>query len=365
METSYSNKPYVFVPLADKALRRKQLDQRFLLSSGTRAGKLNVTVECMTPLHFGSGKLEFDEGAHRFVYSLLRESGKTALPGSSFKGMLRSVFEAVTASCIINAPRALMDRIGGLSPCTSASGLCPACSVFGRLSYKGKLIVSSFYTDAEPIRLAIPMLERPFKTYPRPTDSKKDPYTGNERLYYGDFENIHGTDVARMSKNDFLDRKKAKPDSGGNFYGRKFYKHSTKWNVLSEQAGRELYECLPVGAVLSGTVTYQGLTDDELGGLLFALGLGWEKPIYHKLGYAKPAYLGSVRLSVKPESLPRYDPAAMTAEAAEEMASQHYSKHKQSIENAVAALMGAWSEIGSSMWVKQDDGRGGGDRYGY
>jgi hypothetical protein len=359
VETSYSNKPYFFVPLAERANRRKALNRQDMLAAGTRMGILAVSIECMTPLHFGSGQLSFEEAAKRFSHSLLRENNQIALPGSSFKGMLRSVFEAVSASCLLTSPRSLPMMTGALSACTGSSGLCPACSVFGRLSYKGKLTISSFYSDTEPVILRIPQLEQPFRTYPRPARGERDPRTGNERLYYGKFRDINGIKVAGISKSDFLALKKREPQSGGNFYGRKFYKHSGNWKTLAESSGRGNYECLPVGSVLNGKITYQGLAEDELGALLFALGLGWEQPIFHKLGYAKPAFFGSVTLKVEPKALPRYEDEPMTTAEAEKIAKRYYEKHKPSIAAAVHALEQEWKEIGDSKWMLNDG------RYGY
>jgi hypothetical protein len=158
-----------------------------------------------------------------------------------------------------------------------------------------------------------------------------------------------------MSKNDFFVKQRQEKPSGGLFYGRKFYKHSLKWSELtaSQNAG-DLYECLPEKTTLVGEIIYQGLTDEELGALLFALGLGWKKPIYHKLGYAKPAFLGSVRLSVEPLPLPRYETPPQSIDDLESIATQYYDKYKDSISEAVAVLEKEWSEIGQSEWVKQD-----------
>ena len=378
METSYSNKPYFFVPLLDSANRRKAPSRQDILSADTKTGKFDITIKCETPLHFGSGQLLFDESTKRFTHSLIRENGRIALPGSSFKGMLRSVFESITESCVVLSANPsiyaddkahikqlkedIKSKIGGLQRCDKKSKyLCPACSVFGHLSHKGKLTISSFYSDTEPVILRIPQLEQPFKTYPRPARGERDNRTGNERLYYGKFSEKRGLDVAKMSKADFLTLKKREPQSGGNFYGRKFYKHSGNWKTLADSSGRGNYECLPAGAILKGWITYQGLTEDELGGLLFALGLGlgWEKPIYHKLGYAKPAFFGSAKLTVQPEPLLRYEDKPMSTADAENKATKYYEKHKSAIGAAVNAIEHEWTEIGNSMWTMNEG------RYGY
>jgi len=359
VETSYSGKPYFFVPMVDRADRRRALNRQNLLSADTFVGKLNVTIECMTPLHFGSGQLMFEESTRRFTQALLREDGRISLPGSSFKGMLRSIFEAVSESCVLNAPRSLPLKVEGLSACTSSSGLCPSCSIFGRLSYKGKLTFSSFYTDAKSVIMSLPKLEQPFRTYPRPLIGERNPFTGNERLYYGNFREVRGIDVAKMSKADFFEKKRLEPRSGGSFYGRKFYKHSNNWDELSKKSGKGLYECLQKGTVLTGKIAYQGLTKNELGALLFALGLGWENPIFHKLGYAKPAFMGSIKLTATPKSMPRYEISPMTIVDAKKIAAQYYKEHKHSIEDAVCVLAKEWSEIGDSLWPCPDG------KYGY
>ena len=361
METSYRDKPYYFVPLNEKADRRTSFNKQKMLAPNMLAGKLNITIECATPLHVGSGRLIFYESTETFTHSLLRENGRITVPGSSFKGMLRSMFEAVTTSCVLFAPRTLPTKVGMLGACNNSSGLCPACSVFGKLSYKGKLIFSSFYTEANSVLYRLPPLEQPFKTYPLPAiPNKTDPRTGNERLYYGNFHDIRALDVAKMSKVEFLQKKRNEPRSGGQFYGRKFYKHSGTWEMLSKQAGEESYECIPSGSTLTGSIIYQGLYADELGAILFALGLGWTPPIYHKLGYAKPAYMGSVKLSVTPAELsPRYGGNHLTTAAATDMAMRHYKKNELLIKPAVDALKQESSEIGDSMWKKQDN------KYGY
>ena len=360
METSYDNKPYYFVPLIAKADRRDAMSKQMLLTPNYRAGKLNISIECMTPLHIGSGQVIYEKSTESFCHALFRENDKITLPGSSFKGMLRSVFEAVTLSCVLLSPRALPSKVGLLSACNTNSGVCPACSVFGSLSNKGKLIFSPFCTtDAKSIKYKIPLLEQPFRAYPIERNKKFNLRTGNERLYYGEFRDIRGLDVARLSKTEFFHKKDREQRSGGNFYGRKFYKHSNNWEILSNYAGVESYECIPPRSILHGSIIYQGLTNEELGALLFSLGLGWSPPIYHKLGYAKSAFMGSVKLDVDVEALPRYDTTQMTKDDAVESAIRHYKKNEQSIKSAVHALQQEWANIGDSMWVKQDG------KYGY
>ena len=257
---------------------------------GACSGRLRVTITVKTPLHFGAGQLSYDEKASLFVNRLNWENDRIALPGSGFKGMLRSVYEAISESCM-PTERDLR--------CSHANALCPACAMFGFLGYKGKLRFSSFLAEGTRENLTLPQL------YSHP---------------------------AHLNQ-------------------RRFYRHSTAYASISRAAegksGSELYECLSPGAVLRGTITYQSLREDQLGGLLFALGLGWGGPVYHKLGYAKPVYLGSVQLDVKQEDTAKtlLSPAQQAYDL-EALAAAYFEKHRDKIGVVVAQLKEAWSGIG-------------------
>jgi len=254
-------------------------------ADGELSGKLNVTITAKTPLHFGAGQLSYDESASLFVNRLNREDKQIALPGSGFKGMLRSVFEALSESCMPT------DRS---SRCLYVNQMCSTCAIFGLLGSKGKLRFSSFFAQGETMQLTLPQL------YSHPASVNQ----------------------------------------------RRFYRHSTAWRQIADQARGKRYECLPPGAVLEGCVTYQNLTEDQLGGLLFALGLGWGEPIFQKLGYAKPAYLGSVQLTVAQESMNASLLSSQQELDLEQLAAAYYEKHKPRISEVVDTLGTAWNKIG-------------------
>jgi len=239
MPENMPEKPYFWVETNGKVQRNPKSNRlRAAVGSKNYRGVLNVDITAITPVHFGQGDLRTDND--ELVYhALARKDNVIALPGSSFKGMIRSLFEVLSGSCS-----------GGRNACGS-DAICSACSVFGQLGYKGKLIFSSFALDGSPEgnteKLIIPALFSP-----------------------------------RAGKN-------------GQY---KFYKHSRSQEIGRDKLGNT-YECLRTDAVLRGTITYEGLTLRELGMLLFSLGCGWEKEIYHKIGYAKPAFFGSVKISVQ------------------------------------------------------------------
>jgi CRISPR/Cas system CSM-associated protein Csm3 (group 7 of RAMP superfamily) len=278
-----ANKPFFLVPAV-------QACPAPVLMGGC-SGKLQITITAKTPMHFGAGQLLYDEKASLFVNRLCRENDQITLPGSSFKGMLRSVFEAVSESCMPT------DRN---TRCAQTQSMCPACSVFGLLGRKGRLQFSSFVLEEGGTEnLSLPQL------FSHPTNVNQ----------------------------------------------RRFYRHSTAYSKVSRasegKGGSELYECLSPNAVLRGHITYQNLTEDQLGGLLFALGLGWGAPIYHKLGYAKPVYLGSVQLDIEQEELEKtlLSATQQTHDLAA-LAQAYYDKHTSNISDVAARLKEACSSIG-------------------
>jgi len=287
------NKPYFFVH-APKLVQG-------ILQEGSHTGALKITIIVETPVHFGSGQIFIDK--NRFIYRLNRENEEIVLPGSSFKGMIRSFFEAVSESCILSNKDIR---------CKSNTKICLACSVFGRLGKKGRAGFSAFRTKEQPQTeiFCMPKLYGP-----------------------------------RIVENNY----------------RKFYKHSNIYDQISDKSDSNLhYECLCQKATLHGVITYQGLTRDQLGGLLFALGLGWgnDKTLYHKLGYGKPAYFGSIRLevaSVRPEVAPEFIGGSIIScdkfskGKLEKLAKAYYREHSASVSEAVNEFMEKWAvdSIGS------------------
>jgi hypothetical protein len=372
-QTKYSDKPYFFAPLAEKIVSDRRPRNK-ALQAPLLSGKLAVTLKAVTPLHFGQCQLMTDLMNDRTnptaIHVLCREGGCPVLPGSSFKGSLRSVFEAVTNSCILFYPCKVefatpFENRSACRPIRDEDRVCPACSVFGNLGGKGKLTFSSFRAsgNVKTGYYKIPQLQAPFRDYPR---NEQNRGLGNERLYYGNFIDVHGIEVGDMDKAVFLERKRTERGRAPRFYGRKLYKHAQKPEEGNDAVSGQ-YECLRPGTELSGTIAYEGLARDELAALLFSMGLGWKKKIYHKAGYAKPAYFGSVEIAVSQIKAPdRYERFGLLAsskpldsqEKLESLAKEHLTAAGHYIRDAVAAIEKEWSveNIGKSSQWKRIEG---------
>ena len=362
-QTFYKNKPYVFVPFISSVDRKPYAYHHNALTN--ECGILQISITAKSPLHFGQGRVQSIISGDQiyFVRSLCREGNQIALPGSSFKGMLRSFYEAVTHSCVLLYPD--NDSIKTALPFNSQETcsvknmkICPACSVFGRLGYKGKLSFSSFHAkkDSRLNNYIIPQLQSPFTDYPDKKKNSKPGY-GNERLYYAVLPSFSGTEAGNLTKEEFAHEKSKKTNNVIRFYGRKFYKHASFVEEGNDPDGNT-FECLEPGAILEGKLWYQGLSKEELAALAFALGMGWREPIYHKLGYAKPAYFGSVSISVSIIDVPdRYNGIIKTRDIASlrQLAEDYRAGLRESDLDIVKMFEEIWTTLDEpSQWYKSD-----------
>lgn len=99
-------------------------------------GQLQAIFVLRQPLHVGSGALEPPahlglEARFPLVKSFFRANQNLRIPGTSLKGVFRSLVEMITDSC---APASGKDACRFRD---SNSRLCPACRIFGAMGYQG------------------------------------------------------------------------------------------------------------------------------------------------------------------------------------------------------------------------------------
>lgn len=217
------------------------------------------------------------EGTLRQYFATHRKEDRSVdertyyIPGSSLKGMLRSLVEVVGNGCyskfdgIYEKNKVYyIDRLPrDFQKCQSRNLLCIGCRLFGFL--EGKKVHKGFVqiSDAEFI-------------------------SGEE---FGKFK-LHSIGGPSPHHDAFyLDADKKR------IAGRKFYFHSR--NPL---AGKESDFNSPViypikaGATFNFRINFDNLSQSELNTILYALVL--EENMRHKIGYAKPLGLGSVKIEI-------------------------------------------------------------------
>ena len=278
---------YAFIPFPDKGpmvrrvARKNACHDRKL--AGMWFGALQVELVCEQPVHVGSG-FKAEEGG-KVVRRTARADRALLIPGSTFKGVLRSRFEAITRSCAGDLPS---DRGRVLSrsypevqrghftheaqrmpvfadACGRDDLVCPACALFGfqtgNMSLRGRVAITDF-VSAEGVT---PVSER--------MPSQFEP-----RLHHlGEFRIDHGGREPSFEV--------------GPVYGRKFYIGPSP---TTDAVGYERVEAIPPGVSLRGSLRILNLDDVEMGGLLAALGV--LPKCWIKLGSGKRHGFGRVRV---------------------------------------------------------------------
>ena len=292
--------PYDFVPLEDGPQRSTQPAGLHTFTNGL-TGEISCRLTVLTPLMIGTGDRTEDQ--RQAVFHPARVNGEFVIPASALKGMLRSVVEVASNSCMSALSRSYPGlgefdtrRARGYAPCEDLDQLCPACAMFGMVETKersgeeakgalaGRIwltaarLTSSPKRDAE--RIALPGRFNAKEGNIAPIGSPKP---GHESFYF---------------------------DASGNCLGRKFYYRSARWQAMLDQYRKTYKEILshnyrtiileaaPQDTLFEFTVHFVNLSEIELDYLLYGLCL--ESGICHHLGYGKPFGLGSVRIEAGP-----------------------------------------------------------------
>jgi hypothetical protein len=225
--------------------------------AGKYTGSMTCILTALTPIHIGSGVYEL--AGDNPVRGLMTADGKAIVPGTSLKGAIRSIAEAISDSCM----RITRLRVGEAPACNEVRSkhrgknqekggetkLCPCCRIFGGLGYQGRVS----FTDAR-LTLGVTTIHTIQSPYP-PRES------------------------ARAYK-----------DAQGQFNGRKFYYHG---EPVPSQRG-EPYQVIAEKSELRCAMNFENLTAEEFCLVLVAMGI--LDDIIIKVGGGKQAMLGSIEI---------------------------------------------------------------------
>lgn len=255
-------KPYSFVPFSGKKTRQTVPGHDHLAFKKHYTGRLTYRLKTLTPIFVGDGSYALGKDANfpqeKVIRPFYRVAGRPTIPGSSLKGVARSITEAISPSCITITRVSLgklpkgVDLAGSYRSNCKPTHACPACSIFGRMSQLGK----ARFGDAHLL--------------------------GQSKLQ-----------LFRLSPLYAPQAFKAPPaylDKSNKFEGLKFYYHSQP----AEAERQPPVEVIPAKRVVQGQVDFENLTPAELGLLFFALGM--DGTIALKLGGGKPLGLGSLQV---------------------------------------------------------------------
>jgi len=319
--------PYDFVSLPTEVAKVVAPGHDRLLDDRLH-GVLHLTYRSETPLHVGSGSLDTSQdyvvskrafsgravsGRATALRSLVRRQGKPVLPGTSWKGVVRSRFEAFTRSSLCLVSSGAKEKAGKLpdvlcKECGATDGkvqveildpkvralkapgggkpnlneLSPADALFGCMGYRGRVrptegeIEGEIEGEAAKDLLRVPPLEGPQMHRLAKPDKVA---ARHDRGVYG-----QGKQPLEISQVE----------------GRKFY-YDGPVRSENQQGKREPIDHVPAGSTIRLAVHFSNLDHAELGALLLAAGHGEGVGIV-RFGGFKSAGLGKVRL-VKAEVL--------------------------------------------------------------
>ena len=225
-------------------------------------GTLFLTLTVQTPLHVSTGIVVMGSDITTRV-PLIKTmvqgiEQQLLIQGSSLKGCIRSVYEAITNStlAVITGKREYKDKIPSERlPCKNKEKLCPASRVFGAMDWQGLIEFS---------------------------DAKCE----NADFSTGFMPSLYSPRVQRQA---YYER--------GKVGGRKFYYHTIKaiekgqnQGIAVQQAAREY--------TFTTQLQFKNLKPEELGTLFLVLGQDPKYPIALKVGGGKPIGMGTMTVEI-------------------------------------------------------------------
>lgn len=248
-------KPYKFVPLPQGRPQLRAPAGHHRYETNLLSGTLSVRIIARSPVHVASGLLEpKNDRKYPLVKAHFRSGGRPVIPGTSLKGCIRSIVEAISPSAV-HVTRRMRDLPRDYQPMRSVERIDVAQRLFGAQAYQGAVSFGDAALEAG-------------ETVIQPSVQLFRPRPESVSTYF----------------------------DGQHPHGRKFYRHGTP------AEGDLPLEVCPVNSQFTLYVQFSNLSESELGLLLTALGLG-EPRLWPKLGGAKPACLGSIEVSLQELSI--------------------------------------------------------------
>lgn len=261
-EEEFTPKPYEFIPFPktsptlDRPAGHDQYRPELL------HGTLFLTLTVKTAVHVSTGVVVMgsDIGNNRIplIKTMVQDTDqKLSIQGSSLKGCIRSVYEAITNSTLAVITSRYRSQIPpDRLPCRKKEALCPASRVFGALDWQGLVEFSDAKCQSTGFATGfMPSLYRP-----RPDQ---------RRAYF----------------------------TQGKVAGRKFYYHTVRAIDKGQNQGIPVQEAAKE-YTFTTELHFKNLKSAELGTLLVVLGQDPEYPIALKVGGGKPIGMGTMTVTV-------------------------------------------------------------------
>jgi CRISPR/Cas system CSM-associated protein Csm3 (group 7 of RAMP superfamily) len=277
--------PYDFVRIDwERGVPRRLPDYHHRFGVGL-SGRIEGIITTLTPLFIPQTEdLKRKEQllrANRPITFARNAAGQYIIPGSSLKGLFRSLVETLGPGCwwlFDGRYRDGVDYTGKLPPtfkqCPQTEGLCIACRLFGLIK-GGTLLLGRVGFDDAVCAQPVPhdSIYTPILVTPKPRyrawylDSEEKWVAG--RKFYFHFDQIHTGTALRVGRQGVILNSYIHP--------------------------------IGPGSTFTFSMHFTNVAPDDWPVLLYALVLereDWGHPhnMRHKMGYAKPAGLGSIEV---------------------------------------------------------------------
>ncbi len=245
-EEQAAPKPFAFVPLPERVNRNRPTGHDKYHSNHI-SGQIRGTIQALSPIHIGSGIIDIGDDVE-LIKTAVKTGGNIVLPGSSLKGAVRSVVEAISGSCVSKVSSQVRRAVPkGFAECRQKDNLCVACRMFGAMGFQGNISIQDAPKTTGDIKTEhVPELYAPGR--------------GQRRM----------RDVP----------------------GRKFYKHG------EVATGSTPVEACQEDSTFSLVLQVDNLTQSEWGLLFTALGHHPQHSFKLKIGGAKPVCFGSIDIQI-------------------------------------------------------------------
>ncbi|MBF2016955.1 MAG: CRISPR-associated protein [Rivularia sp. T60_A2020_040] len=260
------SKPYQFVsfprerPNLGKPAGHDKFDKNRL------HGTLFLRLHVQTPLHVSTGIVAPGsdvESRVALIKTMTQGTEKQLLiQGSSLKGCIRSVYEAITRSCLCKTKADIQRIPDGYKECKinikrNRIFVCDACRIFGALDWQGLIE----FNDAKCESIG-------FNTGFMPSLHRPHPEVRNIYL-----------------------------NSEGEVKGRKFYYHTISAIDKGQNQGIAVQQATKA-YTFTTQLQFKNLKPEELGTLLVVLGQDSKYPIALKIGGGKPIGMGTMTVEI-------------------------------------------------------------------
>ena len=239
-------KPFAYIPLP-KRIDKKRPTRHDQYHANHISGQIHGTIEALSPIHIGSGVIDIGQDVE-LIKTAVRTGGNVVIPGSSLKGAVRSIVEAISESCVSKVSYQVRRAVPrDFSECRQKNRLCVACRMFGAMGFQGNIAIQDApHIEGETSTEYVPELYAPGRYQRRLQDIP----------------------------------------------GRKFYMHG---EVVS---GETPVEACKKGSKFRFVIQVDNLKKSEWGLLFTALGHHPEHPFKLKIGGAKPVCFGSIDIQI-------------------------------------------------------------------